>query len=140
MPPARRTFGLTLTLGLLMVAGSSFDTTVRAADDVSNLAGTWTWSWKDPAGVTHRHLLEVEGIDTKLAARERFDDLEPVPVREIRRDGKSLRFTVVRGDRRADYYGIMADPNTINGTVKVTAMGETTEDRWEATRKRKAAP
>ena len=86
--------------------------------------------------MTHRHLMEVEGVGAKLAARERFDDLMPVPVRDLQLDGKSLRFTVIRGDRRADYHGIVADRNTINGTVKVTAMGETTEDRWEATRKK----
>jgi hypothetical protein len=142
MSPPRWTFSLPLTfiltlgLGFLMIAGTPFDTPVRAVDKVSDLAGTWTWSWKDPAGVTHRHILEVEGIDTRLAAREQFDGLEPVPAREIRRDGKSFRFTVVRGDRRADYQGVMADRNTINGTVKVTANGETIEDPWEATRKK----
>ena len=77
----------------------------------------------------------MEGLGAKLAAREQFDDLEPVPARDLRLDGKSLRFTIIRGDRRADYHGIVADRDTINGTVKVTAMGETTENRWEASRK-----
>jgi hypothetical protein len=126
----------TLALSLVMTVGPSSPTRARAADDLPNLAGNWTWSWKDPAGVTHRHLMEVEGVGAKLAASERFDDLMPVPVRDLQLDGKSLRFTVIRGDRRADYHGIVADRDTINGTVKVTAMGETTEDRWEATRKK----
>jgi hypothetical protein len=124
-----------LTLSLLMAAGPSLLTTAGAADDLPNLAGNWTWSWKDPSGKTHRHLLEVEGIGAKLAARERFDDLEPIPVRDLRLDGKTLQFSVVRGDRRADYRGIVADRDTINGTVKVTANGESSEDRWEASRK-----
>jgi hypothetical protein len=134
MPDARWIPFLSLTL--LMVAAPSSDTTVRAADDIPKLAGNWTWSWKGPAGETHRHLLEVEGIGTKLAARERFDDLESVPVRDLQLVGKSLRFSVVRGDRRADYSGIVADRDTINGIVKVTVMDETTEFPWEAARKK----
>ena len=135
MSPERRTSPL--ALGFLIVAGSFsfFGTPTRAADAPSDLAGTWTWSWKDPAGTTHQHVLEVEGVGSKLAAREEFDGLGPVPSREIRLDGKSVWFTVVRGDRRADYHGVFADRDTINGTVKVTAEGGTTEFRWEATRK-----
>jgi hypothetical protein len=135
MLPTRRPSPLTLGLWLLIIAGACRMTTARAAAEDSNVAGTWTWSWKDTAGQTHRHLLEVEGVDTKLAGREEFDDDGPIPVRDLRRNGKEIRFTVIRDKRRADYYGILADRDTINGTVKVTVDGETTEYPWMATRK-----
>jgi hypothetical protein len=129
-----------LSLITLMVAGPHLATTAGAAEDLPKLAGTWTWSWKDPAGETHRHLLEVEGIGTKLAARERFDELEPIAVRDLRLDAKKIHFTVVRGDRRADYDGIVAKPDTINGTVKITTKGETVEYPWECSRKPMTGP
>src|SRR3954463_11216463 len=137
MSPERRPTPVALALAVLIpiFAAPWSGTPARAADDLSDLAGTWTWSWKDPAGTTHQHLLEVEGVGSKLAAREEFDGLGPVPAREIRLDGKSVWFTVVRGERRADYHGVFADRNTINGTVKITAEGETSEFRWAATRK-----
>ena len=37
------------------------------ADDAPQLAGTWNWSWKDQNGRTHHHVLEIEGVTTKLA-------------------------------------------------------------------------
>jgi hypothetical protein len=129
-----------LGLLLLTVGGASLDKTAGAADEPPKLAGTWTWSWKDPAGETHRHLLEVEGLGTKLAARERFDELEPVAVRDLRLDGKSIHFTVVRGDRRADYDGIVAKADTINGLVKITTKGETVEYPWTSTLKPSPQP
>jgi hypothetical protein len=36
--------------------------------DVPELAGDWTWSWKDQNGETHRHLLEVEGRRSRGSA------------------------------------------------------------------------
>jgi hypothetical protein len=133
--PWTRTLILTFSLGLLLAAPSAFTATSHAADEAPNLAGTWIWSWKDPEGGTHRHVLEVEGIGGKLAAREQFDNLAPVPALDLQLMGKTVRFTVVRGERRADYQGVMADRDTINGKVKVTSEGQTTEDLWEATRK-----
>ena len=58
----------------------------RAAEP-PKLAGTWTWTWKDRIGETHRHILEVEGVGTKLAARELFDDQPAVAVSNLTLDG-----------------------------------------------------
>jgi hypothetical protein len=102
--------------------------------DVSGLAGTWTWSWKDAEGMEHRHVLDIEGVDTKLAARERRDDLPPVRVNDLKLTDKRVRFSVVRGNSRADYSGVWADANTLNGTVTVTIEGQSTEHVWKATR------
>jgi hypothetical protein len=128
------------TLGLLLLAAAwpGLDRLARA-DEAPRLAGSWSWSWKDPSGQTHRHLLEVEGVGQKLAARERFDELEPTPVRDLKLDDatKTVRFTVVRGQRRADYKGVVSDGDTIRGTVIVTADGQSSENRWEAKREEK---
>jgi hypothetical protein len=126
-----------VSLGLLflMACGALLVKTADAADELPKVAGNWTWSWKDPSGVTHRHLLEVEGLGARIAARERFDDLEPVKVLDIRLSGKTIHFTVARGDYRSDYDGVVADPDTINGTVKITTKGETVEYPWSSTRK-----
>jgi len=133
--PRTRTLVRAFSLIGLLAAHPSITPTCRAADEIPNLAGTWTWSWKDPEGGTHRHVLEVEGIGAKLAAREQFDNLAPVPALDFQLRGKTVRFTVVRGERRADYDGVVADRDTINGKVKVTSKGQTTEDLWNATRK-----
>jgi len=102
--------------------------------DVSGLAGTWSWSWKDAEGTEHRHVLDIEGVDTKLAARERRDDLPPVRVNDLKLTDKRVRFSVVRGNNRADYSGVWAEADTINGTVTVTIEGQSTEHVWKATR------
>jgi len=115
-----------LASGMVRIAGGA---------EVSGLAGTWTWSWKDAAGETHRHVLEVEGVDTKLAARERRDELPPVRVNDLKLVEKRVRFSVVRGQNRADYVGVWADPSTINGTVTVTTDGQSQEHVWKATRR-----
>ena len=86
-------------LGILATAIPTMAARTFAADEVPDLAGTWTWSWKDPEGGTHRHVLEVEGIGKKVAAREQFDDLEPVPALDFQVVGKTVKFTIVRGDR-----------------------------------------
>ena len=125
---------LLLVAFALTLARPWASTPVGAAEEVPGLAGAWTWSWKDTAGQTHRHLLEVEGLGAKVAARERFDDLEPAPVQNLQVAGKNIRFTIVRGNRSAEYRGILADRDSINGTVLVTFSGETSEDPWEATR------
>ena len=107
------------------------------ADDAPQLAGIWNWSWKDQNGRTHHHVLEIEGVTTKLAAREVFDDLPPVRVDNLVRDGKKIRFSVVRGDHRADYNGILADANSIDGKVTVTEGSQNNEYVWKARRQTK---
>jgi hypothetical protein len=128
---------LSLLPGVLAPSATSRAADAPKASDVPKLAGTWNWTWKDKSGQTHRHILEVEGVGKKLAARERFDKLPPVAVTDLKLDGKTIRFAVVRGEHRADYSGVVADANTINGTVKVTDEGETTEFVWEAKRETK---
>jgi len=76
-----------VALSVLPVALLWLAPATRAAN-VSKLAGAWTWWWKDQSGRTHRHLLEVEGIGTKLAARERFDDQSPVPCHRTCKNGR----------------------------------------------------
>lgn len=120
-------------VGLLSVVPALFVASALAAD-APDLSGTWVWTWKDPAGQTHRHVLEIEGVGGKLAARERFDDEAPVKAAELQRDGKNVRLTVVRGDHRAEYSGVLADPNTINGTVTIKQGEKTTDYSWKATR------
>jgi hypothetical protein len=100
-----------------------------------DLAGTWTWKWKDAQNETHRHVLEVEGSGNKLAARERFDDMEAVKVTDLKRDGKKVTFSVLRGKRRSAYSGTLDKPDTINGKVVVTVEGgDQNEFGWTATR------
>ncbi len=134
MMAIRRSALLALCAASLVVAGS-----VRLARgaDVSGLAGTWSWSWKDAEGKEHRHVLDIEGVDAKLAARERRDDLPPVRVNDLKLAAKRVRFSVVRGNNRADYSGVWADANTINGTVTVTTEGQSKENVWKATRNEK---
>ena len=128
---------LWLAFGLVAVLGLSAGNQLNAqADGMPNLAGTWTWTWKDGTGNTHRHVLEVEGTGTKLAAREIFDDQEPVRVGKLVLDGKSVKFTVMRGQNKSDYNGKVADADHINGTVVVTTNGEATEFPWKAERRK----
>jgi hypothetical protein len=99
------------------------------------LAGTWTWTWKDAGGQTHRHTMEVEGVGAKLAAREIFDREPSVRVENLKLDGKAVRFRVVRGPRKAEYSGKVGDADHINGTVTVTAGdGVAVENVWKAER------
>ena len=104
------------------------------------LAGTWTWEWKDAEEKTHKHVLEVEGVGAKIAARERFDDLAAIKVTELKLDGKALSFTVQRGDRRSEYKGTVADADTINGTVTVSVNNQPNQFGWTAKRERPAKP
>lgn len=103
--------------------------------DIPKLAGSWTWSWKDPGGELHQHVLEVEGVGNALAAREIFDDEPPVKVMDLKYDGSVVRFTVERGARKAAYAGKLAGPDTIRGTVTTTTDGESREFTWTAQRK-----
>ncbi len=134
MMAIRRNVLLVLCAGSCLVAGPG---RLAGGADVSGLAGTWSWSWKDAEGNEHRHVLEIEGVDTKLAARERLDDLPPIRVSDLKLADKRVRFSVVRGKNRADYSGVWADSNTINGTVTVTTEGQSKENVWKATRRDK---
>lgn len=109
-----------------------------AAADPPDISGTWTWAWKDANGRMHRHVLEVEGKGTRLAARERFDDLEPVKASALKLDGAKIQMTVIRGHHRAEYSGVVVDAKTINGQVTVEQAGEKNDYPWKATRE--AAP
>ena len=134
MMAIRRCVLLALCVASCLAAGSG---RLARGADVSGLAGTWSWSWKDSEGKEHRHVLDIEGVDTKLAARERLDDLPPVRVSDLKLADKRVRFSVVRGKNRADYSGVLADPNTINGTVTATREGQSKENVWKATRRDK---
>ncbi|GAC1451358.1 MAG: hypothetical protein NVSMB9_36300 [Isosphaeraceae bacterium] len=128
-----------LPIGLLFAWGAFSPLAFHAHSeetDVPKIAGTWTWTWDDPTGKTHRHVLEVEGTGTKLAAREIFDEQQPVKVANLTLDARAIKFSVVRGDRKADYSGKVADSDHINGTVLVTADGATTEFVWKAERRK----
>jgi hypothetical protein len=129
-------------LGLLAAAAVVFAANSRQSAQaqsptVPGLAGAWTWTWKDHNGQTHRHVLQVEGLDTKLAARETFDDEPPVRAETLKFKDKTLRFTVTRGPRRAEYTGKLSDPDHLNGTVVVTTgEGQATEHVWKAERRK----
>lgn len=134
VPPRIRAVSLAVLGGLIF----SFSATARA-EKVPKLAGNWTWTWKDAAGETHRHVLEVEGLGTKIAARERFDDHPAVRVADLKLVGKKVRFSVVRDSRKAEYDGVVADDlSAINGTVTVTKDGQADEFPWKATPEAKA--
>lgn len=120
-----------LALALTLTAAGAVDEEATPAD----LAGTWTWSWKDAQGTTHKHVLEVESAGGKLTARERMDDLEPVKVGDLKRTGDRVTFSVLRGDTRAAYDGKLADADTINGDVMVTPANNIVEEYgWTARR------
>lgn len=111
-------------------------TALRAAprDGEAGLIGTWSWTWKDAAGTTHKHVLEVEGSGDKLSARERFDDLEPVKVTDLKLADKKVTFSVNRPKRQASYSGTMKSKDLIEGLVNVTTDGHASEFGWEARR------
>ena len=109
---------------------------LASAEDAPKLAGTWTWTWTGPSSDEHRCILEVEGAGDKVAAREIYDDQQPVKVTDLKLDGRSIKFTVVRGGRRSDYNGKIADDDHINGTVLVTTGGNANEFVWKAERRK----
>lgn len=103
-------------------------------DGDAGLTGTWSWTWKDAAGTTHKHVLEVEGSGDKLSARERFDDLEPVKVTDLKLVDKKVTFSVGRAKRQASYSGTLKSKDLIEGLVNVTTDGQASEFGWEARR------
>jgi hypothetical protein len=99
------------------------------------IVGHWEWSWKDGEGNPHRHVLLVEGVSPGYAARERFDELPPVAVTRLVVQGKTISFTVQRGNRTSTYTGTLADPDTINGEVNVVGdNGQAEKFAWTAQR------
>lgn len=126
-----RRFALGVMLGVMISAPSLAP---AAPEDPPKLSGTWTWKWKDAQGETHRHVLEVEGVGDKLAARERFDDNAAIKVDDLKLDGKTISFVVNRDKRRSRYKGTVASADTINGMVSVVVDGQESEFGWTATR------
>ena len=128
---------------VLVFAGLSLVGVAAAAPQTpkaepSKFAGTWTWSWR-AGDVTHRHNLEVEGAGKALAAREIFDEEAAVNVSDLKFEGDRLQFTVVRGERKADYKGKLAGKDAIEGTVTTTSAGQANEFPWKAERKKATA-
>ena len=109
-------------------------------DEEAGLVGTWSWTWKDAAGTTHKHVLEVEGSGDKLSARERFDDLEPVKVTDLKLADKKVTFSVNRAKRPASYSGTLKSKDLIEGLVNVTTDGQASEFGWEAKRQGSKKP
>ena len=102
------------------------------AEDAEALVGSWSWSYKDGQGVTHKHVLEVEGTGEKVAARERMDEEEAIKVTDLKVKDKAVTFTVVRGKRRAAYNGKLKGGDKLEGQVTVTTEGQGQEYGWEA--------
>jgi hypothetical protein len=127
---------LTFARGLGVALLLAIPWATARADDASKLVGTWTWSWKGADGTTHTHTLEVEGSGEKLAARERFDDLEAVKVNDLKVDGKKVSFSVLRGKRRSEYNGKLDGDDTIDGKVLVEDDGRSNEYTWTAKREK----
>lgn len=122
----------TLTiLGVALALASARSATAAGPDA---LAGTWTWTWKDGEGKTHKHVLDVESAAGKLAARERFDDQDPIKVDDLKLTGDEVFFSVKRGDRMAEYKGKLVGGKTINGVVNVAVNGQPQEFQWTAER------
>jgi hypothetical protein len=123
-----------LALGLAIGALLAAPVLASPAQDPPRLAGSWAWKWKDAQGETHRHVLELEGEGAKLAGRERFDDAPAVKVDNLKVDGKTIQFSVSRGERMSLYKGTVASAGIINGLVTVTEKGQANEFGWTATR------
>lgn len=125
-----------LLLGLAVALAVSAAPLAAQDEPVSPLTGTWNWQWKDAEGVNHKHVLEVSGAGKALAARERFDDLPAVKVDDLKLDGKEVRFSVTRDEKRSEYQGKMTKDDTISGVVTVAVKGQTTQFGWTANKDR----
>jgi outer membrane lipopolysaccharide assembly protein LptE/RlpB len=122
-------------LGLAAGAILSAPTFTFSSEDPPSLAGTWTWTWKDAKGDTHRHVLELEGTGAKMTGKERADDKPAVKVESLKQEGKTISFAVNRDGLYAEYKGTVASTDVINGLVTVMQGGATNEYGWTATRK-----
>jgi hypothetical protein len=62
--------------------------------------------------------------------------LSPVKVSDLKLAGKKIEFTVVRGAKRAEYKGVVADPvpDAMSGKVTITIENQPTEFLWNARR------
>jgi hypothetical protein len=115
--------------------------TTPAKSPGPGLVGEWSWSWKDGEGNPHRHLLVIEGVPPKYAARERFDEMPPVAVTRLVVQDRKVSFTVQRGNRTSTYTGTLADGDTINGEVSVVGdNGQAEKFAWTAQRAPKSTP
>lgn len=125
-----------LRLSSLLVLGTALSlATLARAADAPELAGSWTWEWKDGQGTLHHHILNVEGTGTTVAARERFDDLAPVKVDDLKVQDRKVSFSVQRDKRRAVYSGTLDEADVINGKVSVTGEDQSTNQyTWTARR------
>jgi opacity protein-like surface antigen len=119
---------------LALVLGGPLLLAAAARDDSQEMAGTWSWSWQDPQGKTHNHVLEVVAAGSKVAVRERSDDQEPVSVNDLKVVGQGVNFSVLRGERHAVYAGKRTNAETISGTVTVTFQNRNDEFAWTAKR------
>ncbi|HEX8204248.1 MAG TPA: hypothetical protein VF590_27470 [Isosphaeraceae bacterium] len=128
----RKLLALALALSCPVLAAA-------ATEGDADLAGTWTWSWQDAQGQTHRHVLEVVAAGAQVAVRERFDELQPVTVNDLKVDGPRITFSVLRGERHAEYAGTRANPDTFNGTVTVTYQNRNEKFAWTAKRQQPSA-
>ncbi len=102
------------------------------AEDSSKLVGSWSWSYKDAQSVEHKHVLEVESAKGKLSAQEKRDGDEPVKVTDLKIDGKTVTFSVMRDKVRTAYRGSLDSDDTINGMVTVTVDNQPNEFGWTA--------
>ena len=122
---------------LLTLAGLAISfqlATSAPAEEPEDLAGTWTWTWKDGESKVHKHVLDVEATGGKLSARERFDDEESIKVDDLKLKDDSVTFSVKRGTRSSTYKGKMVGKKTINGLVNVVLDGQPNEFQWTAER------
>jgi|GEM_PF-2434083 len=121
---------------LILAFGVFLSTPFQAeGEEPSPASGSWSWSWKDTAGATHHHVLEIEGIGSKLAGRERFDDSPAVKVTDLTFKERKLHFKVTRKERVSEYQGALSDDGrSIEGLVIVTIDGQSTESPWKAMR------
>jgi len=117
-------------IAALLLAFSGFGVALGA--DVDALVGSWTWSWKDGQGVTHNHVLEVEGAGEKVAAQETFDEEKPVKVTDLKVSGQKVSFSVLRDKRQATYTGTLKGKDLIDGMVTVSNEGQPNEFGWQA--------
>jgi hypothetical protein len=126
---------MTLLSAATIAAALSLGVAVPAhPDGPDDLLGSWTLTWKDGEGKTHKHVLDVESAAGKLTARERFDEQESIKVDDLKVKGDDVFFVVKRGGRTAEYKGKLVGNKTINGIVNVAVNGQAQEFQWTAER------
>ncbi len=132
---------MTLTASVALAAALSLAIAAPSHPAGPNdLAGSWTWTWKDGEGKVHKHVLDVESAAGKLAVRERFDDQSSIKVDDLKVKGDDVFFIVKRDGRTAEYNGKLIGGKTINGVVNVVVNGQAQEFQWTAERALPAKP